>query len=63
MLVRRKPPGPAPTQRGGRLGLFVFPLGHLVNDWPSATLWLLAPAVALSMDLTPADSGSFDRRF
>ena len=57
MLVRRKSPGPAPTQRGGRLGLFIFPLGHLVNDWPSATLWLLAPAVALSMDLTPAEVG------
>ena len=59
-MVRRNPSAPAgraPTQRGGRLGLFVFPLGHLVNDWPSATLWLLAPAIALSMDLTPAEVG------
>ena len=48
---------PSSPRTETRLALLVFPLGHLVNDWPSATLWLLAPAVALSMDLTPAEVG------
>lgn len=44
--------------RGGPLfALIVFPLGHLANDWPGAALWLLAPAIALSLDLSTAEVG------
>ena len=34
-----------------------FSLGHLANDWAPCTIWLIAPAIALSMDLTPAEVG------
>ncbi len=37
--------------------LIVFPIGHLVNDWPGAALWLLAPAMAISMGLSPVEVG------
>ncbi|NKB76959.1 MAG: MFS transporter [Gammaproteobacteria bacterium] len=40
-----------------RFILFTFPLGHLVNDWPGAALWLLAPAIAISMDLNSVEVG------
>lgn len=32
-------------------------LGHLSNDWVAGTLWLLAPAIAVSMGLGPAEVG------
>jgi MFS family permease len=32
-------------------------LGHLTNDWVAGTLWLLAPAIAVSMGLGPAEVG------
>ena len=32
-------------------------LGHLVNDWVSGTIWLLAPAIAASMGLGPTEVG------
>jgi FSR family fosmidomycin resistance protein-like MFS transporter len=32
-------------------------LGHLCNDWVAGTLWLLAPAIAISMGLGPAEVG------
>jgi len=31
--------------------------GHLANDWVAGTLWLIAPAIAASMDLGPAEVG------
>jgi len=34
-----------------------FSLGHLANDWAPAAIWLLAPAIALAMGLTPAEVG------
>lgn len=34
-----------------------FSLGHLANDWAPAAIWLIAPAIALSMDLTAAQVG------
>ena len=33
-------------------------MGHLTNDWVAGTLWLLAPAIAASMGLGPAEVGS-----
>jgi len=34
-----------------------FSAGHLANDWAPAAIWLLAPAIALAMDLSPAEVG------
>jgi len=31
--------------------------GHLTNDWVGGTLWLLAPAIAISMGLGPVEVG------
>jgi len=45
---------PSPSQR---LYLIAFPLGHLANDWAPSAIWLLAPAIALAMDLDPAEVG------
>ena len=32
-------------------------MGHLSNDWVAGTLWILAPAIAASMGLGPAEVG------
>jgi len=32
-------------------------MGHLTNDWVAGTLWLLAPAIAVSMGLGPMEVG------
>lgn len=32
-------------------------MGHMSNDWVAGTLWLLAPAIAASMGLGPAEVG------
>jgi MFS family permease len=32
-------------------------MGHMTNDWVAGTLWLLAPAIAASMGLGPAEVG------
>jgi len=40
-----------------KITLFVFPLGHLANDWAPSAIWLLAPAIALSMGLSPGEVG------
>lgn len=40
-----------------RVYLLAFPLGHLANDWAPSAIWLLAPAVALAMDLSPGEVG------
>ncbi|MGI9315697.1 MAG: MFS transporter [bacterium] len=37
--------------------LLNFPLGHMANDWAPGSIWLLAPAIAASMGLSPADIG------
>ena len=34
-----------------------FAIGHLANDWPIASLWLIVPAVGIAMDLSPAEVG------
>lgn len=34
-----------------------FPLGHMANDWAPGSIWLLAPAIAASMGLSPSDIG------
>ena len=42
--------------RMDRLALW-FSLGHMANDWAPGAIWLIAPAVAVAMDLTPAELG------
>ncbi len=37
--------------------LGVMALGHMVNDWVAGTVWILAPAIAASMGLGPAEVG------
>jgi MFS family permease len=32
-------------------------MGHLTNDWVAGTIWILAPAIAASMGLGPAEVG------
>ena len=39
------------------LYLVAFPAGHGAVDWGSGALWLLAPAMAISMDLNPIQVG------
>lgn len=44
---------PDPT----RSFLVSFPLGHLANDFAPGSVWLLTPAIAIAMNLTPAEIG------
>ncbi len=34
-----------------------FSLGHLANDWPIASLWLIVPVVGITMELSPTEVG------
>lgn len=34
-----------------------FSAGHLANDWPITSLWLIVPSAGLSMGLSPAEVG------
>jgi len=34
-----------------------FSMGHLANDWAPSTIWIIAPAIAITMDLSPAEVG------
>jgi FSR family fosmidomycin resistance protein-like MFS transporter len=43
-----------PSHRGLLAWLSV---GHLANDWAPSTIWILAPAMAVTMDLSPAEVG------
>ena len=43
--------------RDHRFLLGVLSLGHLTNDWVAGSLWLLAPAIAVSMGLGPTEVG------
>ncbi len=49
------------TQQDRLLGLrslqSVCVLGHLSNDWASAAIWLLAPAIGLALELKPSEIG------
>jgi FSR family fosmidomycin resistance protein-like MFS transporter len=48
---------PEPVQKQYRFLLGALFLGHLTNDWVAGTLWLLAPAIAVSMGLGPVEVG------
>jgi FSR family fosmidomycin resistance protein-like MFS transporter len=47
----------SPLTRHHRFLLTSLSLGHLTNDWVAGTLWLLAPAIAASMNLGPTEVG------
>lgn len=44
-------PSPSPRM------LPYFSLGHFCNDFAPCAIWIIGPAVAISMDLTPAELG------
>ncbi len=44
------------TSANGKL-LVSLSLGHLANDWAPSTIWLIAPAMAVSLALSPAEVG------
>ena len=49
----------SPVRRGReeRLFLTTFSFGHFANDWTAGSILLLTPAIAIGMDLTPAQVG------
>ena len=46
-----------PLTKHHRFLLASLSAGHLSNDWVAGTLWLLAPAIAASMNLGPTEVG------
>ncbi len=51
------PAGAAASDAGGRGLLLAFSLGHMANDWAPSAIWIIAPAMAASMGLSPAEVG------
>lgn len=49
--------GAAASGAGGRGLLLAFSLGHMANDWAVSAIWIIAPAMAASMGLSPAEVG------
>jgi len=47
----------SPLTKHHRFLLGSLSLGHLTNDWVAGTIWLLAPAIAASMNLGPTEVG------
>jgi len=47
----------SPLTKHHRFLLGSLALGHLTNDWVAGTIWLLAPAIAASMNLGPTEVG------
>ena len=41
-----------------RLPVVAFCLGHMAVDWPHGPIWILAPALAIAMDLSPGELGT-----
>ena len=49
---------PRADPRPTRVGLLLpFTIGHFANDWAPTAIWLIVPAVAVAMDLSPAEVG------
>jgi FSR family fosmidomycin resistance protein-like MFS transporter len=40
-----------------RLPIAAFCAGHMAVDWPHGAFWILAPAIAIALDLSPSDLG------
>ena len=55
-------PPPADTtadaaRRSGPSLILPFTIGHFANDWAPTGIWLIVPAVAVTMNLSPAEVG------
>ena len=49
---------PRNPSRAKGVGLLLpFTLGHFANDWAPTAIWLIVPAVAVTMNLSPAEVG------
>ena len=40
-----------------RLPILAFCAGHMAVDWPHGAFWILAPAIAISFEMSPSDLG------
>ena len=45
------------TEAKPRLPIVAFCLGHMAVDWPHGAIWILAPTIAVAMELSPGDLG------
>ena len=45
------------TRRSGPSLLLPFTIGHFANDWAPTAVWLIVPAMAVTMNLSPAEVG------
>ena len=45
------------TDAKPRLPILAFCFGHMAVDWPHGAIWILAPTIAVAMDLSPGDLG------
>ncbi|MCH7779141.1 MAG: MFS transporter, partial [Gemmatimonadetes bacterium] len=45
------------ARRSGPSLLLPFTIGHFANDWAPTAVWLIVPAVAVTMNLSPAEVG------
>lgn len=52
-----RPAGAVAPDAAPRSLLPALSLGHLANDWAPSTIWIVAPAIAAAMDLSPAAVG------
>ncbi len=41
-----------------RLPVIAFCFGHMAVDWPHGAIWILAPALAVAMNLSPGELGT-----
>ena len=46
------------TPEPRRMPIFAFLMGHMAVDWPHGAIWILAPAIATAMDLSPGQLGT-----
>ncbi len=45
------------ARRSGPSLILPFTIGHFANDWAPTGIWLIVPAVAVTMNLSPAEVG------
>ena len=47
----------ATVEHKPRLPILAYCFGHMAVDWPHGAIWILAPTIAIAMDLSPGDLG------
>lgn len=55
--MNRQPPSATDSRRETRFLLGAFSCGHMANDWAPGAMWLLAPAIAFDLGLSPSELG------